>query len=145
MVGISQCGWRGKYVQMCYHGILNPNDRDASDRMTRLWERASFFMVPSRAEAFGMSFCEANAFGLPFITLGTGGSHEILRSGRNGLQATEDTIARTAVEAFQRYSLDESWYCSFCRSSYDEFSQRLNWRVFGEGMRAGLAEAGLLP
>ncbi len=114
------------------HGLLSYSNPAGLAQMRKLFSEATFLFVPSRAEAFGMVYCEANAFGLPAIATATGGITEIIRDGVNGyglpMEAEAEDYARiilTAVENQDRYR-------ELALSSYREFKQRLNWDVYCE-------------
>ena len=112
------------------HGLLDPNLPDTTAVLGDLFKAAHFVFVPSRAEAYGMTFAEASAFGVPAIGTATGGISSVVRNGVNGFtlplyaKAAEfaDLIAGTISRPEQ--------YRELCRNSFDEFEQRLNWRTF---------------
>ncbi len=108
------------------HGLLRYSD----PAMSKLFSEATLLFVPSRAEAYGMVYCEANAFGLPAITTATGGITEIIRNGVNGhalpIEAAAEDYARIIASAVE----NPDRYREFALSSYREFRQRLNWDVY---------------
>jgi glycosyltransferase involved in cell wall biosynthesis len=112
------------------HGLLNQRDPAGVAQLHRLFAEAHFLMVPSRAEAFGIVFAEANAFGVPAIATDTGGIAGAIRHGQNGLllplSATPADFADAIVATFH----DPGHYQALCRRSFDEFDERLNWRAF---------------
>lgn len=111
------------------HGHLNFQDSEQEAVMAELFKRAHFVFVPSRAEAFGMTFCEANAFGLPALSTATGGISEIIRAGVNGaalsLSAGPEEYGAWIEEAIA----NPDRYRAFAESSFAEFETRLNWNV----------------
>ena len=123
--------WR-KHEFIREHGVLRYSDPAGLARLRKLFSEATFLFVPSRAEAFGMVYCEANAFGLPAITTATGGITEIIRDGVNGyglpIEAEPEDYARTIISAVE----NQDRYRELAMGSYREFKQRLNWDVFCE-------------
>ncbi len=121
-------------VEVCWHGTLNARDVSQTARLSELFQKAHFVFVPSRAEAFGMTFCEANAFGVPVVTTATGGISSIVRDGENGvalpLEAGPEAYGAWIEEQFT----DPARYSALASSSFREFETRLNWdahtRVF---------------
>jgi glycosyltransferase involved in cell wall biosynthesis len=113
-----------------HHGLLDPNKQDSAGLLNELFKRAHFVFIPSRAEAYGMAFAEANAFGVPAIGTATGGIPSAIHDGVNGfvlpLSAGASDFADLIAATFsfpERYQL-------LCRNSFDEFERRLNWRTF---------------
>ena len=115
-----------------HHGSLDPANPEQRSQLAGLFREAHFLFVPSRAEAFGLVFSEASAFGVPTISTATGGIPGAIRNGINGhllpLEAgPEDyaTVIETAVG-------DPNHYRTFAQRSFHEFKNRLNWEVFCE-------------
>ena len=65
IVGCSPPPKVAAHSQVTPHGQLHITDREQHAMLSSLFTSAHFLIVPSRAEAFGMVFCEANAFGIP--------------------------------------------------------------------------------
>ncbi len=67
-----------------------------SGELRALYQRADLFVMPTRAEAFGLVSVEAMASGLPVIVSDVGGARDIVEPGRTGwlIQPTAaDTLA----------------------------------------------------
>lgn len=62
-----------------FHGLLGP------DALARLYARAAVFALPTLREAFGLSFVEAMAFGLPVVASRIEAVPEIVSEGETGL------------------------------------------------------------
>lgn len=107
--------------------FLNKNDESEREQLNRLYREATFFILPTRAECFGVAFCEANAFGLPVLSTETGGVPEVVRNGVNGflfpLEARGDQYAARIRELWETPSV----YQALRVSSRQEFESRLNW------------------
>lgn len=112
------------------HGLLNQRDPAAVAKLHRLFAQAHFVMVPSRAEAYGLTFAEANAFGTPPIATATGGIPAIIRHGHNGLLLPLGATAPDYADAIVATFTDPACYRAMCRQAFTEFEQRLNWRTF---------------
>lgn len=111
-------------------GFLSKNDPVQAAQMSRLFQEASFLIMPSRAECFGMVFCEAAAYGLPVVTTKVGGIPEILNDRDWGamlpLTAPPEDFAR-----WIRASLgDQGAYERMAWSARRDFEERLNWGVY---------------
>jgi glycosyltransferase involved in cell wall biosynthesis len=117
-----------------HHGFISKASVEDRVRMEALFRNAHFFILPTRAEAYGVVYCEANSFGLPAIGTKTGGVPTIIRDGRNGktfsLEAPADEYARYVMETFN----DWNGYCGLAAASFEEYTNRLNWETAGRTM-----------
>ena len=122
------------------HGLLSARNEEQAKALTRLYQQAHFLFVPSRAEAYGMVFCEANAFGLPAISTATGGIPSVIRDGVNGyalpLEATAECYGDAILKTFE----PRDRYVEMARNSFMEFEQRLNWESFSRSFLARVNE-----
>jgi glycosyltransferase involved in cell wall biosynthesis len=112
------------------HGLLNQRHPAAMLRLRELYARAHFVFVPSQAEAFGLTFAEASAFGLPAIATRTGGIPGVVRDGHNGFLLPPGATPADYADAIVAAFADPARYRALCRQAFDEFEQRLNWRAF---------------
>jgi glycosyltransferase involved in cell wall biosynthesis len=67
---------------------IEPN----SERLVSLYQESDVFVLPSRAECFGIATVEAMAAGLPVVVTDVGASSEIVEHGRNGYLIAPDSI-----------------------------------------------------
>lgn len=109
------------------HGFISKCTPDGTEKITRLLRESHFLFVPSRAEAYGIVFCEANAFGLPCLTSYVGGISTVVKNNVNGmtfaLDAALDTWCNYIIHHMQNYS----HYEKLALSSFNEYQTRLNW------------------
>jgi glycosyltransferase involved in cell wall biosynthesis len=121
--------------------FLNKNEPEARQQLEKLYKEADFFVLPTRAECFGIALCEANAFGLPVVTTRTGGVTEVVREGLNGflfsLEARGDQYADRIREIYE----DSAAYDALRASSRGQFDTRLNWDTWGEQLNKILQAA----
>lgn len=66
-----------------------------SPELRRLFHRANLFVLPTRAECFGIAAVEAMAAGLPVAMTNIGGAGDIVEPGRTGwlIEPTTDALA----------------------------------------------------
>lgn len=111
--------------------FLNKNTPEGMRGIVELLLESHFLLLPTRAEAFGIVFCEASAFGLPSITTDTGGVSGVVTSGRNGyllpMAAQGLEYARVIANCFS----DNSRYEQLRLTSREEYESRLNWDAWG--------------
>jgi glycosyltransferase involved in cell wall biosynthesis len=122
----------GRMPWITNHGLLDPNRPSAADHLNDLFKSAHFLFVPSRAEAYGMAFAEANAFGVPAIGTATGGIPSLIRDGVNGFTLPLSADASNYADLIAGAIAMPDRYQYLCRNSFEEFERRLNWRAFCE-------------
>jgi len=110
----------------CY-GFISKRTPEGVETLSRLLRESHFLFVPSRAEAYGIVFCEANAFGLPCLTSYVGGISTVVKNNVNGmtfaLDAAPEQYCNYIVDLMQNYSR----YEELALSAFNEYKTRLNW------------------
>jgi glycosyltransferase involved in cell wall biosynthesis len=110
---------------------LDKNDPEQRKRLLQLYREADFFLLPTRADCYGIVFCEAAAHGVPSIAPATGGVSCAIRDGETGVlvppHATKSDYAAVIAEIFN----DPDRLARMKRSSRDAFEARLNWQAWG--------------
>jgi glycosyltransferase involved in cell wall biosynthesis len=120
---------------------LNKQVPEERERFERLWREADFFVLASRCEAAGIVFCEASAYGLPSIAPRTGGVPSIVLEGRNGYTVPLEGGGAEYARVIAELADAPERYAALCESSRGEYESRLNWDVWGERVRAIVADA----
>ncbi len=113
-------------------GFLNKNEQEGSQMLKCLYKKAHFLIVPSRAEAYGLVYCEANAFGVPALATNTGGIPSIIRNGVNGFIFDPEASIEDYANVVKRYFSDPARYYGLALNAYNEYKNRLNWGVVGK-------------
>ena len=110
---------------------LDKNDREQRNRLEQLYRDADFFLLPTRADCYGIVFCEAAAHGVPSIAPATGGVPCAIRDGETGIllppNATKADYATVISETFA----NPDRLARLRQSSRDAFEARLNWQSWG--------------
>ena len=109
------------------------------ERFERLWADATVFILPSRAEAAGVVFCEAAAHALPVIATRTGGIPSIVREGRNGYTLPHEARGEAYAARIAELVADRDGYERLCETSRDEFEERLSWDAWGRAAASAIA------
>lgn len=112
--------------------FLDKNNPEEFEKLHQIFLNTDFLLLPTRAEAAGVVFCEAAAYGIPSITTDTGGVSTYVRNGINGYtfdvsddgHAYADKILAVYSNAAQMKELKMS-----SRRLYDE---TLNWNAWGK-------------
>lgn len=113
-----------------HHGLLDPNRPSAAALLGELFRSAHFVFIPSRAEAYGMAFAEASAFGVPAIGTATGGIPSVVHDGVNGFTLPLSADASNFADLIAGTIAQPERYKFLCRNSFEEFERRLNWKTF---------------
>ncbi len=107
--------------------FLDKNDEVQSKKLNELFFNSDFLLLPTRSEAYGVVFCEANAFGLPVITTDTGGVSSVIESGRNGFMLPIGATGIDYAELIKDIYVDDDKYYELVLSSREIFDEKLNW------------------
>lgn len=113
------------------HGFISKSSPEGIRRMEQLFEENHFLLVPSKAEAFGLVYAEANAFAMPSFATKTGGITTVIKDDINGKTFSLDALVDDWVKYIFTSFTDSKRYHDFCLSSYAEFKDRLNWNIAG--------------
>lgn len=121
-------------------GFISKHTQAGQQKIQQLLSETHFLFVPSRAEAYGIVFCEANAYGVPCLTTYVGGISSIIKDNINGmtfsLQATPQDYCNYILQTFGN---PES-YRQLALASYQEYNTRLNWQSAVEQAKGYIAE-----
>lgn len=119
-------------------GFVSKREPEGKARLMELYRTSDIFILPSRAEAFGIVVGEAAAFGLPALVCATGGLAETVKQGRSGyalpVEDRGELFAARALDVLHNYE-------GFARAAFAEYETRLNWRVGVKRLAAILREA----
>ncbi|HSW94185.1 MAG TPA: glycosyltransferase family 4 protein [Gammaproteobacteria bacterium] len=111
------------------HGFISKRTSEGIEKMSRLLRESHFLFVPSRAEAYGIVFCEANAFGLPCLTSYVGGISTIVKDHVNGMTFSLDASPKDYCDYIMDVMNHTSRYEELALSAFNEYETRLNWRT----------------
>ena len=67
-----------------FHGFLRKSNKEEAQKLENLYKNSHYFILPTKAEAFGIVFCEANSYGLPAFGSDLGGIPDIIENNVNG-------------------------------------------------------------
>lgn len=111
--------------------FLDKNDRAQRERLSQLYRDADLFLLPTRADCYGIVFCEAAAHGIPSIAPATGGVPGAVCDGETGVlvppNATTADYATVIADVFG----NPERLARLKQSSRDAYEARLNWQAWG--------------
>ena len=125
IVGCDPRGPVPEYVRAM--GFISKSTIEGRQKMESLLRDADLFILPTLAEAAGIVFCEASAFGLPSLSYATGGVPDYVRDGVNGACLPVGTPAEGFANAAQEMLRDAGRYEALSLGAFEEYANRLNW------------------
>jgi glycosyltransferase involved in cell wall biosynthesis len=120
--------------------FLDKNDPAQLRRLQDHYRAAHFFFLPTRAECYGIVFCEASAYGLPSIATATGGVPGVVREGENGHLLPTKASGQDFARLIAAIHGDQDRYMKLRESSRAAFETRLNWDIWGKRTAALVVE-----
>ncbi len=113
-----------------YHGFLNKHVNQDNELLKGIFLSSHFFIMLSKAECYGLTYCEANAFGIPAIGYDTGGVSTVVTDS-NGILFDPNALAEDIAIKLLNLFRDKKSYKDLCISSYKKYSNYLNWASVG--------------
>jgi len=107
------------------HGFLNGiQDRKKLDS---LFYDSHFFILPTKAECYGLVLSEANSYGIPCLTTMTGGLSDVITDDVNGKLFRINDDADIYCDYILKVFNNHKKYDALALSSFKEYKKRLNW------------------
>lgn len=127
------------------HGFVDRSTVEGRAQFRKIISGSHLLLSFSKAEAYGLALCEANAFGVPCLATSVGGIPTIIRDGINGMLFSSPLQVKPCLERTLNLMRDFKAYQALARGARAEFDTRLNWTVAGarlhELIRARLGTA----
>lgn len=114
------------------YGYVNKGQNEGKAIFDKLFSDSHFLIVPSEAEAYGLVYCEANAHGIPAIGTITGGIPTIIKNDVNGWIFEKEEFIENTYNKIKNTIERPDLYKKLAKTSFDEYKNRLNWRVSGK-------------
>ncbi len=111
------------------HVISHLNKDKIADlkKINDLYNNSSFLIVPTKAEAYGLVFAEAAAFGTPVLAPKTGGVPSIVIDGKTGILLESDASASEySAQIMDLWSKKKNLY-AMSVATRSRFENALNW------------------
>ncbi|UEG51471.1 glycosyltransferase family 4 protein [Mucilaginibacter daejeonensis] len=130
-LNILGCDPRSSFIRRCPYvkmlGIIDKNREEDVYFLSQTLLNSHFLIHPAVAEPFGIALCEANAHGVPILSIAREGPQTIVREGQNGHLFAANSFLKKAMDTICMYKRDNDIYSKLCSSSWNEYTQRLNW------------------
>jgi glycosyltransferase involved in cell wall biosynthesis len=111
---------------------LDKNDSKDCAILFDLFLNTDFFFLPTRADFFGIVFCEASAFGIPSIATNTGGVSGAVKDGVNGFLLPLEARGEDYATLISTIFSNKEQYLTLRKSSRQLFEDQLNWDKWGQ-------------
>ncbi|HEU4717797.1 MAG TPA: glycosyltransferase family 4 protein [Bacteroidia bacterium] len=122
--------------------FLDKRDPVQMQQFSAMMMATDFLLLPTRAECFGIVFCEASAYGVPSVSTLTGGVSGAIRENVNGIllpyEAAGKEYAMKIAESWSR----ENSYSELCVSSRKLFETELNWDAWALKVKSLMQRSG---
>jgi glycosyltransferase involved in cell wall biosynthesis len=115
-----------------FHGFLDKGTEQGKALLDSLYGAATFFILPTTAEAYGIVFAEAAHHGLPSIAYATGGVTSVVRDGETGILLPLGSPAEAFADAIEKLAGDPACYAAMSEAALADARERLNWDVWAE-------------
>ncbi|MEM7667786.1 MAG: glycosyltransferase family 4 protein [Pseudomonadota bacterium] len=107
--------------------FLSKSNPDQAATLSRLYREADLMLLPTRAECFGVVFCEAAGHGLPSITTATGGVPDVVHDGTTGYCLPHAAGGAAYAERIATLAENPDQLAALRNSALEDFRTRLNW------------------
>ena len=143
-------------VELTVVGCRPPGDRELPDwvhvegwvskrtamgkaRLAELYARSHLLVMPSNAEAYGLVYAEAAAYGVPSVATRTGGVPTVVVDEETGILEDPDATADSYAARILALMKDRPRYEVMARAAAARSATLLNWDVAGREVLARIA------
>jgi glycosyltransferase involved in cell wall biosynthesis len=115
-----------------YYPFVSKDTADGRQLLDSLFQKASFFILPSEADCTPIVFSEAASYGLPVITTNTGGCPSVVLNNITGYCFHPTNFKEDASTVIAELMTDSQLYEKISLNAYYRFCSDLNWNVIGK-------------
>ena len=127
-----------RYVEVV--GFLNKNNKDEYEKMDELFKKSDFFILPTQAEAQGISYIEAASWGVPPIGCATGGVGDVVIEGVTGILMATDATPEEYVKKIGKFINNPNEYIKLAQSAHAYYHENMSWDAVGRRIFTELKE-----
>ncbi|MCQ2482202.1 MAG: glycosyltransferase family 4 protein [Clostridia bacterium] len=118
------------YENVVFHGKLMRSDDKQRNELITLYQKADFFILPTKAECSPVVLSEAYEYGLPFISTRTGGVNDLVIDGETGFLFDVKDKGSVYAERIASLVNNPNAYkkvSDACRKRYEQRHSRESW------------------
>lgn len=119
---------------------IHKSDPEQFALYNRLFSEASFFVLPTRAEAYGLVFAEAAAFSTPVIAPKTGGIPSVVDDGKSGILLPLEAGGKEYAKLITDIWSDKTKLYEIGKYAHKKYCSELNWDTWRGSFSALLAD-----
>jgi len=127
-------------VNVTFHGFIGKSTPEGRALIDRLFDEATFFLLPTLAECAGMAFAEAAHHGLPSLSFHTGGLPSVIRSGETGMLLAPGAPPSEFADTVCAFLADPGRYTAMSAAAIADSKKRLNWETWGSAVEAAVLD-----
>lgn len=116
--------------------FLDKNDPAQAAQLAALYRQADLFILPTRAECYGIVFVEAAAYGLPSVAPATGGVSGAVADGRGGLLLPEGADGAAYARAIAGLWADPARLAALRAGARHYYETEANWDAWAARITA---------
>ncbi len=132
IVGIKNLDNRVKELNFVnYLGFLDKEDKKDYRKYLDAWEKANILLLPTRAECAGIVFNEASAFGVPSLSVDTGGVADYVKNDINGKRLPLEASADDYAKEIEKW-IDMKLLGDLSIGARKLYKEQNNWKVWGK-------------
>ena len=109
------------------HETIKKSDPDQFALYNKLFSEASLFVLPTRAEAYGLVFAEAAAFATPVVAPRTGGIPSVVDDGKSGVLLPLSADGKEYAETIMALWQDKARLHEMANFAHEKYLNELNW------------------
>jgi glycosyltransferase involved in cell wall biosynthesis len=121
--------------------FVSKNTVEGRRLLGEIYARSHFLIMPSRAEAYGLVFAEANSFGLPCLGTAVGGIPSIITNGVNGQLFPVEAEGGAYADYIIGLMDDFPRYKKLATLSAETARTRFNWDIAGRQIATIMEDA----
>jgi glycosyltransferase involved in cell wall biosynthesis len=121
-------------------GFISKSNKRGKEKISQLISESHFLIVPSKAECYGIVFCEANSLGVPCLATKVGGIPTIIKDDINGKLFNIDADPEEYCSYILNLFINYCEYKKLAFSSFREYQLRLNWTAAGQNVKKLLTD-----
>jgi glycosyltransferase involved in cell wall biosynthesis len=107
-----------------------------NEKFETLLFNSDFLILPTKAECFGIVFCEASAYGIPSIAANTGGVNGAVKNGENGFLLPPNSSGKDYADLIADIFQNDEQYYSLVQKSRNLFDEKLNWDAWAKEVKS---------
>ena len=115
-----------------FHPFVDKTQPAGVKELNEFYRQATFFLLPTSAECFGVVFAEAGAHAVPVVTTNVGGCSAAVKDGFNGFCLDPENFPVKAVEKITWLLKNPQQYRRFSLNAYKNYLDDINWEVVGK-------------